>query len=351
MRSFEPGFLERQPIPPTLLTTIREIGEHKGRQRLFREQAPQVLDTLRQVAVIQSTESSNRIEGVLAPSARIRALVAEGATPANRPEQEIAGYRDVLQTIHARHPHMPPSPGVVLQLHHDLYQFSPAPGGRWKSAPNEITETHPDGTRPVRFRTVAPYQTEGAMRELHERFTRLWEEGRIDPLLLIPAYVLDFLCIHPFLDGNGRMARLLSLLLLYRAGYEVGRYVSLEAIVERTRDGYHASLYRSSQGWHTGEHSLVPWWEYFLGVMLRTAYLDFEDRVGAVTSGRGAKRGMVADAVARLPREFRYADLERACPGISRPTINRALAALKREGSVRLLRAGRDAVWQKPKET
>jgi Fic family protein len=221
MRSFEPGFLERQAISPSLLTTIREIGEYKGKQELYKQQAPQILGTLRDAAVIQSTESS-RIEGVTAPPERIRQLVARAAEPRNRPEQEIAGYRDVLQTIHASHAHIPFKVGVVLQFHRDLYQFLPGRGERWKSAPNEITETFPDGTTRVRFRTVPPHQTPDAMERLHERFAALWDQGSIDPLLLVPAYVLDFLCIHPFPDGNGRMARLLSLLLLYQAGYEVG---------------------------------------------------------------------------------------------------------------------------------
>lgn len=347
MHSLDPGFLESQPITPSLLTAIRQVGEYKGKQELFREQAPQVLRTLREAAIIQSTESSNRIEGVVAPPERIRQLVANRTMPLNRSEQEIAGYRDVLQTIHASSDHIPLTPGVVLQLHRDMYQFAPEQGGRWKAAPNEITETHPDGSRLVRFRTVAPHQTAEAMEQLHKRFARLLEERQFDPLLLIPAYVLDFLCIHPFHDGNGRMARLLSLLLLYQAGYEVGRYVSLELVVEQTKESYYDTLFRSSQGWHEGRHSLVPWWEYFIGVMLLGAYREYERRVGVVTTARGAKRQMIVDAIQRLPEEFQFADVERACPRISRPTINRALADLRRAGRLVLVRAGRDAAWKK----
>jgi Fic family protein len=347
MRSFEPGFFDRQQIPLSLLTTIREIGEYKGKQELYKEQAPQVLRTLCEAAVIQSTESSNRIEGVVAPHDRIRLLVEHRSEPRTRSEQEIAGYCDVLQTIHASHAHITPAAGVVLQFHRDLYQFMPGYGGRWKAAPNEITEALADGTSRVRFRTVPPYQTAEAMERLHERFAREWELGQVDPLLLIPAFVLDFLCIHPFLDGNGRMARLLTLLLLYRAGYEVGRYVSLETAVERTKEGYYDSLYKSSQGWHEGQHSLLPWWEYFCGVMLRAAYREFESRVGVVTGSRGAKREMIVDAITRLPGSFRFADVERACPGISRPTINRALADMRRAGRIVLAKEGRDARWEK----
>ena len=166
-------------------------------------------------------------------------------------------------------------------------------------------------------------------------------------MLLIPSYVIDFLCIHPFIDGNGRMARLLTLLLLYKAGYEVGRYISLEKIVERHREDYYEALHKSDRGWHKERHTLIPWWEYFLGVMLLTSYREFEQRIGIVISSRGAKREMVIDAVRRLPNEFKIADVERACPGVSRPTINRALAELRKRGIIRCVKHGRDAIWIK----
>jgi Fic family protein len=185
------------------------------------------------------------------------------------------------------------------------------------------------------------------MDDLHTRFGAAWQAGDIDPLLLIGAYVLDFLCIHPFTDGNGRMARLLTLLLLYRAGYEVGRYISLEAIVEDHKDGYYDALYASSQGWHEGRHSLTPWWEYLLGVALLGAYGEFERRVGTQTTRRGAKRQLILDAIDRLPKQFRYADLERACPAVSRPTINRVLAELRRKRRIACTKGGRDATWEK----
>src|SRR3954469_14662436 len=234
MRSFDPGYLRTIPITHGLLRTLTTITERKGRIQLFRDQAPQVLETLRHAAIIESTESSNRIEGITAAPERLRALVAESTAPRDRPEQEIAGYRDVLATIHANHPNISRTPNVVLQLHRDLYHFTTLPGGRWKSVDNSITEVLPDGTRIVRFQPVPAYQTAGAMRDLHERFDVEWERGEVEPLILIAAYVLDFLCIHPFLDGNGRMARLLTLLLLYHAGHDVGRYVSLERLVEQT---------------------------------------------------------------------------------------------------------------------
>jgi Fic family protein len=345
--SFENGVLARQALNQRLLQSVRLVGEYRGKEALFKQQSPQVLQALRESALIQSTESSNRIEGVVAPPQRIRDLVARRTQPANRSEQEIAGYRDVLNTIHTDFADMQLTSNLVLQLHRDLFQFVPGGGGRWKATNNDITETRADGTTVVRFKPLAAHLTPDAMARLHDVYRVALDAQTVEPLLLISAYVLDFLCIHPFADGNGRMARLLSLLLLYQTGYEVGRYISLESAIEQTKEGYYDSLYTSSQGWHEEQHSLVPWWEYFVGVMLVKAYRDFEERVGVTSARRGAKRDMIRDAVNRLPSRFRYADLERALPAISRPTIARALRELRAEGAVRCVKPGRDATWEK----
>jgi Fic family protein len=347
LHSFESAFLDKQPLSHAFLRTIRLLGEYRGKETLFKQQTPQVLEALRQVAIIQSTESSNRIEGIEAPADRIRKLVEHKTTPKNRSEQEIAGYRDALATIHANHANMPFTTGIVLQLHRDLYQFVAQQGGRWKMTDNEISETRADGTKVVRFRPVPSHQTPEAMERLHALFKEQWHRQAVDPLLLIPAYILDFLCIHPFTDGNGRMARLLTLLLLYQAEYEVGRYISLEYLVEKQREGYYEALYKSSQGWHEGAHTMLQWWEYFLGVMLLGAYHEFERRTGELTSAHGAKRELIINVIGRLPDEFRVADIERACPGVSRPTINRALRDLRQAGRIACIKGGRDAVWQK----
>jgi Fic family protein len=347
MKSFMNDVLEKQPISQSLLSTVRLIGEYKGKQDLFKQQAPQVLNTLQNMAIIQSTESSNRLEGITAPIRRIEKLVAKKTKPQNRSEEEIAGYRDVLNSIHTKHEQLTFSVNTVLSLHRNLFQFLPEKGGAWKKKNNVIMEVTAGGQRSVRFHTVSAKETPAAMKELHERFGTLWELGRVEPLLLIPTYVLDFLCIHPFRDGNGRIARLVTLLLLYKAGYEVGRYISLEQIVERTRESYYDTLYRSSQYWHQARHTLIPWWEYFLGIVLLTAYREFEGRVGMITRARGAKTDMVRDAIMRLPNHFRYSDIEKVCPGVSQPTIKRVLASLKQAGKIRCIKAGRDAVWEK----
>jgi Fic family protein len=347
MKSFAPGFLEKHRIPQSLLRTIRLLGEYKGKEEVFKKQSPQALKTLRHTAIIQSTESSNRIEGVVAPHERIVKIVEKKLKPGNRSEQEIAGYRDVLDTIHTNHANMKFGVNLVLQMHRDLLKFTTERDGHWKTTQNEIEEVGPDGKKSIRFTPVAPHLTEDAMRSLHERFNKARESHEFEPLLLIPAYVLDFLCVHPFRDGNGRMARLISLLLLYQSDFEVGRFISLENIIEDTRQGYYDTLYISSQKWHQGKHSLIPWWDYFLGVMLLSAYRKFEERAGTLTSTRGAKTATVRDAIERLPDGFRIVDVERAAPNVTRDMIRVVLNQLKQENRVYCEGRGPAAAWYK----
>jgi Fic family protein len=346
MKSFAPEYLRSLVIPNHLFSVIRQLGEHKGRQALYLKQAPEILENLRQVAVIQSTESSNRLEGITADPKRIRALVEEKTTPRNRSESEIAGYRDVLNTVHQNHAQIPFTPNIVLQLHRDLMKYAGKEGGRWKSTPNQISETLPDGTRRIRFEPVPPHQTADFMERLHAAY----EESRLaqqwDPVLLTAFYVLDFLCIHPFLDGNGRTARLLTVLLLYRHQYEVGRYISLERIVEQTRESYYDTLYQSSQGWHEGAHNPWPWTEYFLGILL-AAYQEFESRFERVASSPGNKTQMILKAIDGFFGEFRLSDVEAACPTVSRDMIRHVLFKLRDDQKIMPVGKGRNAKWQK----
>jgi Fic family protein len=344
--SFDDRFDSRLPYTHSLVRTIRLLGEYRGKEELYAQQMPQALETLRQAAVIQSTASSNRIEGVVAPAQRIRDLVAEKTTPRDRSEQEIAGYRDVLATIHANHEGIRLSPNVVLQLHRDLFQYTPSGGGTWKNAPNTIMEHHPDGTELVRFEPLAPHLVDEAMRQLHEGYEESRNREAIDPLLLIPAYVLDFLCIHPFRDGNGRMARLITLLLLYQSGYAVGRYISLEKLVEETKESYYDTLGKSSAGWHAGTHTLLPWTEYLLGVIL-AAYRRLEERVGSLTTARGAKSQMVLDTIAAFSGDFSTAEIQERCPNVSLDLIRRILQEQKKLGAVEPLGRGPQARWRK----
>lgn len=347
MQSFVPGYIESQNIDQALLRTIHQLGEYRGKEALYRQQSPQALDTLLQNAIIESTESSNRIEGVTVESpARLKALALTKTKPRNRSEQEIAGYRDVLKTIHSSHEHISFTPAVVLQFHRDLFKFTPSGGGKWKSTDNEISERKPDGTRIIRFKPVPAWQTKEAMDALHSTFDQAIEAG-IEPLLALGGYVLDFLCIHPFLDGNGRMARLLTLLLLYRFNYEVGRFISLERLVEENRDGYYESLQASSKGWHNSKHSLVPWWNYFLGVVLLGAYREFEKRVGSIATARGAKGTLVIAAITRLPSKFTISDLVAKCPTVGIDYIRKVIRSERNARRLKSTGRGPDAAWIK----
>ncbi len=350
MRYFQKHLPETLLLPARMLQTFRTIGEYKGKQNLYQEQSPQTLSRLREVAIIQSTESSNRIEGITASHARIEQLLAKKTKPQNRSEQEIVAYRNVLDTIHTNNPYMGVSANTLLQFHRDLYQFQPGYGGKWKAANNAIEETRPDGTKFVRWNPTPAHLTDIAMQELHTDYARLRENAQIDPLILISSYVLDFLCIHPFTDGNGRIARLVTLLLLYREGYDVGKYISVEQIIERTKESYYDTLYRSSQGWHEADHDLMPWLDYFVGVVLLSAYQEFESRVGIITRTKGSKTEAVQSTIQRLPTQFKISDLQRACPGVSLPTIRLTLDRLRKDKLIKCVKVGKDAVWEKSKK-
>ncbi len=344
MLSIASPYLDRLRLPADLASTLATLGEYRGKQELFRRQTPEVLEALREAAVIESSESSNRLEGISVPRDRIKALVLRPTAPQDRPEQEIAGYRDALNLIHESAMEMTPSVNVILQLHGILYRYLPADGGRWKMTQNEIVERNSDGTvRRVRFTPVTPVATPPAMDALADAYAQAVDQQR-EPLLVIPLAVLDFLCIHPFTDGNGRMARLLTLLLLYQAGYAVGKYISIERIAEESKESYYETLETSSQGWHEGTHDALPWVTYFWGVLLR-AYGEFEARVGAVQGGRGSKTDCIEQAVARRARPFGIADIEADCPGVSREMVRHVLRRLRDEGKIELEGYGRGAQW------
>lgn len=347
MISFRDQNLEKLLLPNTTVQLLGRIHEFKGKQDLFKRQTPEVLDALQKVAMIQSAESSNRIEGIIVSDKRIASLIQDRAEPRNRSEAEVVGYRDVLETIHTSAEFMSLSPSLVLQLHRDLMQVATAMGGRWKTSDNEIRETLPDGKQQVRFVPVPAWKTEDAMTELIASFKEKRDLGYVDELILIGTFVLDFLCIHPFMDGNGRMVRLLTLLLLYQSGYEAGRYISLEKLIEETKERYYETLYLSSQDWHEGKHDLLPWLEYFLTILLKS-YQRFEERVGVITEKRkGQKRERVENVIERMVGDFTIFDVEERCPGISRPTISRVLHELSRQGAIRCIERGRNARWVK----
>jgi Fic family protein len=349
MRSLDPIFLDALTLSTEQGATLRRIGEHKGRQTLFERQTPEVLDTLKRVALVESSESSNRIEGIVAPHKRIERIVLKTADPRNRSEQEIAGYRDVLNLIHESTKDIQITTGVIRQFHQVLYRYLPSEGGSWKPTDNEIVEKDASGrVVRVRFKAVSAVETPRAMEELIRLYDDAATQDRREPLMIIPLTVLDFLCVHPFSDGNGRIARLLTLLLLYHFDYNVGRYISLERIFEESGQTYYDALESSSQGWHDGNHDAAPWLGYFWGVLLR-AYAEFEERVGNVGGGRGSKTRRVRDAVKRRVGPFQISDIEMDCPGTSRELIRRVLRTLRDEGAIVSEGVGRGARWRRLK--
>lgn len=333
-------------VPASIAVTLGGIDRAKGAESASGKRRREGLKTLTAIARIQSVESSNAIENIRAPAERIRKLVVNNDEPTNRDEQEIAGYRAVLDTIDADAAHIPFTPSVVEQLHRDLYQFTSSPAGRWKSVENSIQQVGPDGARTVRFQTLAAAATPAAMVELHERFAAASTAGEHHPLLLIGCYVFDFLAIHPFLDGNGRVSRLLTLLMLYQAGYDVGRYVSLERLVDETRETYYEALQAAGHGWHEGEHDVSPWLRYFLGI-LTAAYGELQ--ASAITvSGRGSKREAIRRHIeTAIADEFTVADIRKAVPAASQSYISKTLTRLREEGAIEPVGTGRGARWRR----
>jgi len=345
MSSFGIKYLDSLSFSSKHVSTLKKIGEYKGKQELFSQQTPETLESLQQVAIIESSESSNRMEGVTAPHDRIEALILKSTIPRDRSEQEISGYRDALDLIHESAQYMDFSINIILQLHSIVYRYLPDEGGSWKTVDNEIVEKNPDGSiKRIRFKPVSAVETPQAMEVLTRACKEAIKHHHMEPLVVVPMAILDLLCIHPFIDGNGRVARLLTLLLLYHLDYQVGRYISLERIFEESKETYYETLETSSQGWHQGEHDVFPWMTYFWGVLLR-AYGEFEERVGTIRKSRGSKTEQIRMAVSRKIRPFAISDLEAELPGISRDMIRNVLRQLRDEKAIFIQGKGRAAKW------
>lgn len=346
MRNYDYTFLTNMALPMETVRLIGRINEYKGKQDLYKQQAPQTLNTLRDVAVIQSTKASNAIEGIFVTESRLHTIMAKTADPVDRSESEIAGYRDVLNLIHASARDIPINPNVLLQLHKELYKFVPVEGGRWKNVDNEISETFSDGTRRTRFVPVQAFETPAAIQELCDSLKIRRQKEDVDPLILTSLFILDFLSIHPFNDGNGRMARLLTLLMLYQHGFEVGRYISLEKIVESRKEGYYESLRLSSIHWHENRQDPFPWVNYLLSIIL-SAYKELEDRVGLLSSATETKTVRIRRFIEGKIGSFTKTDIRSAHPDISEATIHRVLRELRDEGMIVSTGSGRNAKWIK----
>ena len=345
MRIFDYSIIPAELMNHELMNLVSAIHEYRGKQELFIEAKPDVLQAMLEIAKIQSTGASNRIEGIYTSEERLAALVKSKAEPRNRSEQEIAGYREVLSLIHDSYDYMVPRTNVILQLHRDLYQFSPASyGGSFKNSDNVIAEIDSSGQSRVRFQPLSAFETPDAVERLTNTFVEAIRTEKYDPLLLVPLFILDFLCIHPFNDGNGRMSRLLTLLLLYRSGYIVGKYISVEMIIEKTKETYYEVLQESSAGWYEGKNAYLPFVKYYLEVIL-SAYKEFSARVQLMQDRSLSKPERIRRLFANTLQKLSKGMILEKCPDISASTVEATLAALVKEGYIIKIGAGKTTTY------
>lgn len=332
-------------LPAGTAWYLADLGEARGQQELFTRQAPQRLKTLREHALIESAVSSNRIEGVMVEPDRVRELILGQPLLRDRDEEEVRGYRNALTLIHENPAALPVSDATIQKLH-ALTRGEIWDAGKYKDKDGDIIERYPDGSERVRFRTVSGAETPASMAELVVDWQRCLDERWIHPLIALAAFNLDLLCIHPFRDGNGRVSRLLLLLQCYHLGYEVGRYISLERLIEQNKARYYETLEQSSLGWHEGKHDPWPYINYVLFI-LKTAYKEFAGRVGDIKAPRGAKTEQIVAAIERFVGEFTMSQLQQACPGISRDMIRRVLRERQAAGVIECQGRGPAARWRK----
>ena len=349
MRAFYYSKIKEEKWDSEVLGLIAAIYKEAGKQELYLKQRPEELEKLVEIAKIQSTEASNAIEGIVTTSTRIRQLVEEKTTPKNRNEQEIAGYRDVLSIIHESFDTIPITPNYILQLHKILYSHMNNPmAGRTKSVQNYISATYPDGRVETLFTPLDPFETPVALESICNEYNRVIGNMEVEPLIAIPTFIHDFLCIHPFNDGNGRMSRLLTTLLLYRNGFYVGKYISLEAKIAKNKDLYYDALNQAQHGWHDGMEDAVPFIKYLLGTIL-AAYKDFEERFALVETKISALE-MVRRATMNKIGRFSKQDIRELCPSLSDSSIEGALRKLIELGEVKREGSGRTTCYYRLKK-
>ncbi|RHP88077.1 Fic family protein [Roseburia sp. AM59-24XD] len=352
MRQFDYRKKWEKLLTPKTVSYLAQIHEFKGEQTLFIEAQKDTLTQLVKIARIQSTEASNKIEGIYTSDERLKALVQDSTRPRTRNEREIAGYRDVLNTIHESYDYIPLKPSMILQLHRDLFKFEGYDiGGKYKAADNIIEEEDDKGNKFVRFQPMPAWETPEAMDILCDAFDTALATEQIDPLLLIPMFVLDFLCVHPFNDGNGRMSRLLTLLLMHRSGYIVGKYISIEKLIEKTKEEYYESLQQSSFGWYEEQNDYEPFVHYMLGIIV-AAYREFSSRVRLLTTEKMSKSERVREIIRGTVGTITKSEILERCPDISQMTVQRALAELLETEQIVKIGGGRYTkyTWNNDKE-
>lgn len=344
MRIFNYSAIKKLKWDSEILSLIAGIYKEAGKQELYLKQRPEELEKLVEIAKVQSTEASNAIEGIVTTSTRIRQLVDEKTTPRNRDEQEIAGYRDVLNIVHESFDAIPITKNYILQLHKILYNHMNNPmAGKTKSVQNYISVTYPDGHVETLFTPLAPYDTPEALDKICEEYNRVIGNLEVEPLIIIPIFIHDFLCIHPFNDGNGRMSRLLTTLLLYRSGFYVGKYISLEAKIAKNKDLYYKSLNQAQIGWHEGKEDVIPFIKYLLGTIL-SAYKDFEERFALVETKLPALETVRRATLNKIGR-FKKQDILELCPSLSISSIEGALRKLVESGELKREGVGKSTCY------
>ena len=349
MRQFDYSYLADRTWDNEIMSYISKIHEYKGKQELFLRQRPVELNRLIEIAKIQSTEASNRIEGIITTNARLKQLVADKTTPKNRDEEEILGYRNVLNLVHENYEVLPIRSSYILQMHRDLLKYTNySYGGQFKTTPNEIDMVLENGEKVVLFKPLEPYETAPAIEEICTKYQEALDKELVDELILIPCFLLDFLCIHPFNDGNGRMSRLLTLLLLYRSGYLVGQYISIEKAIADTKEAYYDSLQRADQNWHEGQNDPKPFIKYMLGVIL-ACYRDFERRVtiAHAEGTRSTSYDIVKACVTERIGKFTKLEVLTLCPSLGSSSVESALKKLVDEGYLVRIGSGRKTQYVK----
>ena len=351
MRTFDYKKRYERLLQSDIVGLMAQIHEYKGEQTLFVEAKADTLTQLLEVAKIQSTEASNKIEGIYTSDERLKKIVCDKTMPKTRNEKESAGYRDVLNTIHQNYDYIPVKSSIFLQLHRDLYKFAGNAGGSFKSSDNVIAQEDEQGKKTIRFQPVPAWETPEYIDAICDAFQDACNDSQCDPLILIPMFILDFLCIHPFNDGNGRMSRLLTLLLLYRAGYIVGMYISIEKLIEQTKETYYETLQESSYNWHEEKNDDAPFVRYMLGVIV-AAYRDFSSRVQLLATSVMSKPERVREIVRGSIGKMTRAQIMEKCPDISRVTVERALTDMVKKGEILKIGGGRYTayIWNRENE-
>ncbi|MBF0452874.1 MAG: Fic family protein [Candidatus Magnetomorum sp.] len=344
MRTLNKNRLMKIKLPVSTSWLLGACMEYRGKQDLWIQQKPEVLEVLCEQAIIQSVESSNRIEGVTIPSNRLRPLILEKATPQDRPEEELAGYRRALDWIKTCRSDLKITPAVIQKLHEFSQDGFSGDAGQWKTKNNEIIEILSNGDQRIRFVPTTPQETPNAIDSLCKQYHLIKEDGQIPILLNIATFIFDLLCIHPFRDGNGRISRLVTTLLLKANNFNVGSYISLERLVEQTKVEYYDVLEKCSQGWHENINDIIPWWNYFLST-LRLAYKEFEQKIDSVNK-QPVKTELVKKMILKQIGTFTLAELSAQLPSTSRQLIKKVLSDFKHLGKIRLIGKGRGACWE-----